>query len=173
MLLFSSLWIHIDIDSLWPHIMGLYLLMVSYLAQSLCKCRCAPNIAAVLLKNPRIFRPCSRSVNPAAFTWTRCCDWSQISLRVQSNHLAFSSDFSPIAPGTVRPFRKWLRIVTVTMLMDRRQTTAVYSTAQKHSSGLITTDIGRDLLFNDLVCDKVQYVLRLGKIASGFVSGNV
>lgn len=93
MLLFSSLWIHIDIDSLWPHIMGLYLLMVSYLAQSLCKCRCAPNIAAVLLKNPRIFRPCSRSVNPAAFTWTRCCDWSQISLRVQSNHLAFSLRF--------------------------------------------------------------------------------
>lgn len=34
----------------------------------------------------------------------------------------------------------------------------------QHCSGLITT--GKDLLFNDLVCDTVQYVLRLGKMAS-------
>lgn len=36
----------------------------------------------------------------------------------------------------------------------------------KHSSGLITTDTGRDLLFNDLVCDTVQCVLCLGRTAS-------
>lgn len=34
----------------------------------------------------------------------------------------------------------------------------------EHSSGLITTDSGRDLLFNDLVSNAVHYVLGLRKI---------
>lgn len=103
MLLFSSLWIHID--SLQPHIMGLYLLMVSYLAQSLCKCRCEPHITVACWKTqgfsnhvpgPLIQLPLRR---PSL--------WSVPDLlRVQSNCLA-SSFFPPWvfpnAAGTVWP----------------------------------------------------------------------
>lgn len=35
---------------------------------------------------------------------------------------------------------------------------------RKHSSGLITTDTGRYLQFNDLVSNTAEYVLRSGKM---------
>lgn len=126
----SIVYEYTDIDSVQPRIMGLYLLMVSHLAQSLCKCRWKPHITVVCWKTKGF----SNHVPSLLIQLPvhRPTLWLVPDLLwVQSNYLAW---FSHCCWHSVT-CRKWLRIVTVTMLMDQCQTTAVYWTTQNILQG--------------------------------------
>lgn len=127
---------------------------------SLCKCRCRTSFTAVCWKTQGF----SNHLPRLLIQLPLFCDWSQICCGSRATIWHFCFDF-PIAAGTMR-LQEMTENCDCNNANGPKPDLNCLFNHTKFSSGLITTDTGRDPLSNDLVCDTVQYVLCLRKIAS-------
>lgn len=159
MLFSRSLWI--NIGSFWPHIVGCYLPTVSFLAQSLYKCRCRLHITAVCWKRQRFSNHApilliQLPLREPSLWLVPALPW------IQKKLFSFFTEMFPLLLA-----QRDLQEMTENCDCDNVDGAMPdHSWHMKYSSGLITKNLGRSPPFHVLVCETVKSGLCVRKTES-------